>query len=72
MKRLVKCFAKMRQVRRRLLPPFHELSDEDSPGLNPSSDEDCPSSDELVSEIEKVEVRAGRFRRRRRANRRSD
>ena len=73
MKRLVKGIEKMRRVRRKPLPPIATLSDEDGPpGLHPSSDEYCPASDELDPEIEKLEVRSGRTRRRRRAIRRSD
>ena len=72
-KRLVKGFEKMRRVRRKPLPPTQELSDEDGPpGLNPSSDEDCPASDERDSEIKKVEVRVGQNWRRRRAIQRFD
>ena len=52
---LAQGFEKMRRDRRKPLPPIHELGDEDgAPGLNPSSDEDCPASDELDSEIERV------------------
>ena len=47
-RRIVKNFEKMRRVRCRSLPMAHELSDsEDPPGLNPSSDDNCPASDEL-------------------------
>ena len=73
MKSRVKGFEKMRRVRRRPLPPTHEPSDDDGPpGINPSTDDDCPASDELDSEIEKVEIRTGRIRRSRRAIQRVD
>ena len=73
-KRIVMNIEKMRRVRRRSLPMAHELSDsEGPPGLNPSSDDNCPASDELESDTEsdKIEVRTGQVQRRRSAAQRS-
>ena len=73
-KRIVKCFEKMRRVRRRPLPMTREPSiSEGSPGLNPSSDDNCPASDELEPDTENdnIEIRTGQVQRRRSAAQRS-
>ena len=73
-RKIMKNFEKMRRVRRRFLPMAHELSDsEGPPGLHPSSDDNCPASDELGSDTEsdKIEVRTGQVQRQRSAVQRS-
>ena len=71
---IVEGFEKMRRIRRRPLPMTREPSDsEGSPGLSPSSDDNCPASDELESDTEndKIDVRTGQVQRRRSAAQRS-
>ena len=55
-KRLVKGIEKMRRVCRKPLPLTHESSDDEGPpGVSPSSDDNCPASEELDSEISEAQ-----------------